>query len=107
MPLRYERKGINATMGSEGTIDSMKVVRNFPTFQIGKVNNREQGMRMEVKKETRGEMEILAVGLRVSAALKDRIPPATKYEFLTGQRERVYSKNSRRWEGPFNINNIE
>lgn len=93
-------------MGQEGTIPSMTVFGTLPTFPTGETNNRDQVERMVVIKETKGEMSLITAELRVSAALKARLPLATKFDFATGQRIRVYRESSRRWEGPFTISRI-
>lgn len=100
-------KALNGTIGPEGTISSMTVLCTLRTFPEGMGKNREQSSRMEAMETKRCEIEKIVAGLMVSAALRARLPPATKFNFSAGQRVRDYRETGRRWEGPFRITPIQ
>lgn len=101
--MSYAVKALNDTMGPEGMFPSLLVFGTLPTLPAGGNESLGQDDRMDVLRTARDEMQKITAELRVKAALRARLPPATKLDFTPGQRVRAYREASRRWEGPFLI----
>lgn len=45
-------------------------------------------------------------GMRIKTDFKEKLPPASRYDFSPGQTVRVYREKNRSWEGPFKVRKI-
>lgn len=51
----------------------------------------------------RAEMGSIFAKFKISAALRSKPPPATKYVLPSGDNVRIYKENANRWCGPVKI----
>ena len=111
--LRCAVKGVNDSMGPEGFIPTLLVYGTMPNFPVRNITQPKQRERMVALAAARSEMATITADLRVSRALRAKLPPATRYDLVPGDNVLVYreetshrGRRAGKYVGPFRISKI-
>ena len=92
---------LNCTAGPNGLSPILLVFGVTPSIQLGVKDLPEHRKRMSAMKLARDEMTRLTAKLRLSEAVKRRVPVAADSDILIGSSVLFYREDSKTWEGPY------
>ena len=103
LALQIAVKAMNDTMGPEGLVPSLLVFGVLPRMPPRKPNLPGHEDRIRALQIARLEMSEIVAKLKVTTALRTRVPPAASYLIKPGEQVYVHNENARRWTGPFTV----
>ena len=91
---------MNDTCGPEGIVPSLLVFGAVPRMPFGASDLPEQNERMQAIALARSEIETVVARLRITNALKRKVPPAATTMTTPGSQVLVYREKEKQWVGP-------
>ena len=105
--LQLAVKAINDTMGPEGLVPSLLVFGCIPRFPAVSSKVPEQKERMNALISARQEMATITAELRVTKALRSKVPRNADLVIFPGQRVLVWRESDKKYIGPYPVIRVD
>jgi hypothetical protein len=107
MALKLATKGINDTNGENGLVPSLLTFGVIPRFPILNTDLPVQRERMDALASAQREMQTIVAERRIQQALLSNVTQSADRSYEIGDEIPVYREASNRYEGPYEISNVD